>query len=228
MCGRYARRSGKKNIAENFNVTNGIEETTLAPYDYNIAPTTFQPVIRNNREGDRELLLMRWGLVPYSTQKLSDIKGISTINARSEGIATNRTWSMPFKKRRCLIPADAFYEWHRTAAKTSQPYVFTLPGQSLFAFAGLWDAWRDPHGNWLQSFTIITTQANALMSQIHTRMPVILQPNDYDRWLSRDEAAQPPLNLLASYASEAMEMRPANPLVNNARNNGPELLIPVS
>lgn len=225
MCGRYARRSDKQKIAEAFHVKSDLSEMVMPPWDYNVAPTTHQPVIREDREtGEREMVLMRWGLVPFFTKKLADVKGISTINARAESVPTSRTWREPFKKRRCLIPASAFYEWERVDPKTKKPFAFGMADASLFAFAGLWDAWKDDAGNWLQSFTIVTTEANELMSQIHTRMPVILHPRDYDRWLSRDASEQPPVDLMRPFESEGMEMHPANPLVNNVRNNGAEML----
>jgi putative SOS response-associated peptidase YedK len=229
MCGRYVRRADKQRIAEAFKAHADLESLTIGPEDFNVAPSTFQPIIRQSREGDsRELVLMRWGLIPFFTRQLSDVKGVSTINAKAESIAKSPTWREPFKKRRCLVPATAFYEWKKLDPKTKQPYAFTLPDTPLFAFAGLWDAWKDPNGNWLQSFTIVTTEANELMSAVHTRMPVILHPRDYDRWLARDITHQPPIDLLRPYESEAMRMAAANPLVGNVRNNGPEMLVPTS
>ena len=193
--------------------------------DYNVAPTTHQPIFRQSREtGERELILGRWGLVPFFTKDLKTIKGLSTINARAETIATSRTWREPMKKRRCLIPVNAFYEWPKEGKPPKQPYAFELTTGGLFAFAGIWDAWKDEEGHWLQSYAIVTTEANELMSKIHPRMPVILHPRDYDRWLDREETEQLPLDLLRPFESEAMEMREANPKVNNVRNNGPELL----
>jgi putative SOS response-associated peptidase YedK len=225
MCGRYYRRSDKQRIAETFRTRNGIDGLAMAPTDYNIAPSTFQPVIRESKEdGTRELVMMRWGLVPFFTKQLADIKGGSTINAKAETIRTSPTWREPFKKRRCLVPASGFYEWQKIDAKTRKPYAFTLSGSSLFAFAGLWDAWKDPAGGWLQSFSIVTTEANELMSTVHTRMPVILHHRDYDRWLSRVVTDQPPTYLLRPFESEEMEMKPANPLVGNVKNNGPEMV----
>jgi putative SOS response-associated peptidase YedK len=225
MCGRYVRKSDKQRIAEAFRVASDVTGLSMPPDDYNIAPSTFQPVIRESRDdGSREMVLMRWGLIPFFTKQLSDVKGVSTINARAESIQKSPTWREPFKKRRCLVPASAFYEWKRIDPKTKQPYAFTVSDVSLFAFAGLWDAWKDEQGHWLQSFSIVTTEANELMSQVHTRMPVILHQRDYDRWLSREVTEQPPVDLLRPYESEDMEMTAANPLVGNVKNNGPEML----
>jgi putative SOS response-associated peptidase YedK len=225
MCGRYVRRSDKQRIAEAFHVRGNLDGLAMPPDDFNIAPSTFQPVIRERKEtAEREMVLMRWGLIPCFTKSLADIKGISTINARAETVPTSRTWREPFKKRRCLIPASAFYEWRKIDAKTKQPFAFRVTDSPIFAFAGLWDAWKDKDGHWLQSFSIVTTEANELMSSVHTRMPVILHKRDYDRWLSREVSEQPPIDLLRPYESEGMEMSPANPLVGNVRNNGPEML----
>ena len=225
MCGRYGRRPDKQKVAEAFRVKSDLTGPSMPSDDYNIAPTTFQPVIRESKEdGSRELVLMRWGLIPFFTNQLSDIKGISTINAKAENVPKSPTWREPFKKRRCIVPVSFFYEWKKLDAKTKQPYAFSVSGNALFGFAGLWDAWKDPQEHWLQSYTIVTTEVNELMSQVHTRMPVILHPRDYDRWLSREVTEQPPVDLMRPFESEDMEMAPANPLVGNVRNNGPEML----
>lgn len=226
MCGRYARKGDKQRIAEAFHVKE-VPEFAMPDADYNVAPTTFQPIIRESRDtGEREIVLARWGLVPFFTKKLSDIKGLSTINAKAETITTARTWREPFKKRRCLIPATAFYERDKVSGgKTKQPYAFDLTNGSMFSFAGVWDAWKEPDGRWLQSYAVITTPANELIARIHDRMPVILRSRDYDRWLQRDATEQPPVDLLRPYATEEMEMNPANPAVGNVRNNGPEMLV---
>jgi len=150
--------------------------------------------------------------------------GLRLRSARAETIATSRTWREPMKKRRCLIPVNAFYEWPKEGKPPKQPYAFELSSGSLFAFAGIWDAWRDGEGQWLQSYAIVTTEANELMGRIHSRMPVILHSRDYDRWLDREQTEQLPLDLMRPFASEAMEMYEANPKVNNVRNNGPELM----
>jgi len=222
MCGRYARRGDKQRIAEAFHVRD-VPDFAMPDADYNIAPTTFQPIFRESREtGDREMILARWGLVPFFTKELSEVKGISTINARAETITTSRTWREPFKKRRCLVPASAFYEWDKKGDK--KPYTIDLANGQMFAFAGLWDAWKEPDGRWLQPFAIVTTAPNELMARIHDRMPVILRPRDYDRWMQREETEQPPIDLLKPFDAEEMEMKPANPAVGNYRNNGPEML----
>jgi len=225
VCGRYVRRSDKQKIAEYFHAHPQPAELPMPGADYNIAPTTHQPIIRQSREsGEREMVLARWGLVPFFTKDLSDIKGLSTINARAESITKASTWREPMKKRRCIIPASAFYEWPKEGAPPKQPYAFEVSNGNLFAFAGLWDAWKDKDGHWLQSFAIVTTEANELMSRIHPRMPVILHSRDYDRWLDREETERLPLDLLKPFESEGMEMYEANPKVGNVRNNGPEML----
>ena len=224
MCGRYLRRSDKQRIAEAFRVGELPEDFPVPP-DYNIAPTTFQPVIRESRESsDREMVLMRWGLIPYFAKSLADFKGISTIHARAESVEKSPTWRGSFQRRRCLVPTDGFYEWKRLDPKTKQPYSFMMRDEAPFVFAGLWDAWKEPNGGWLQSFSIVTTEANELMSSVHTRMPVILRPKDYTRWLSREVTDRPPIDLLRPFESDEMKASACNPLVGNVRNNGPEML----
>ena len=237
MCGRYLRRSDKQRIAEYFRVHGNLEGPSLTA-DYNVAPSTHQPVIRLARldpeqpEAVRGVVLMRWGLIPFHAKSLDSYKGVSTINARAETI-TKGLWKRPFERHRCLIPADGFYEWKTTPGPTGkakpkkQPFAFSLRGNEPFAFAGLWYAWRDPatpDGPWLQSFSIVTTDANELMSTVHTRMLVILHPRDYARWLDRSSEHQPPIDLLRPFESQAMQADACNPLVGNPRNNGPEML----
>jgi putative SOS response-associated peptidase YedK len=214
-----------------------VKKVFEAPYlpNYNVAPTTFQPIVRQERESDeREMVLARWGLVPYFAKSLADFKGFSTFNARAEGIAKSPTWRSPFKSRRCLVPVDGFYEWKALDDSTKpkkQPYAITLKTSEPMALAGLWDAWKEPKAQpenpdiWLQSFAIITTEANEIMSSIHTRMPVILRERDWERWLSRGTEEQPPIDLLRPYDSDMMELAPCNPAVGAVKNNGPEMLV---
>ena len=119
---------------------------------------------------------------------------------------------------------NSFYEWPKAGKPPKQPYSFELANGDLMGFAGLWDAWKDAQGHWLQSFAIVTTAANELMASIHPRMPVILHSRDYDRWLDREETARPPLDLMRPYESEEMEVHEADPKVGNSRNNGPEMV----
>ncbi|MFC6646649.1 SOS response-associated peptidase [Granulicella cerasi] len=233
MCGRYIRRSDKQRITEHFRLHG--EPPFPLPPDFNIAPTTFQPVIRLQRDThEREALLMRWGIVPFTAKSLDEYKGISTINARAESIQSG-IWKRLFERQRCLIPADGFYEWDtilpsrlsgpKSTKPRKKPMRFWLKNDPVFAFAGLWDAWRNPDtGEWLQSFAIITTEANDLLASIHTRMPVILHPRDYARWIDRSGDSPLPLDLLKPFDAAEMQAAEANPKVNNARNNGEELL----
>jgi putative SOS response-associated peptidase YedK len=240
MCGRYYRRSDKQRLAEAFRLGKLPDGFVLPDWDYNVAPTTFQPVIREVRDpaavapGDstRELVLMRWGLVPFHAKSLADYKGVSTINAKAETLQTSGLWRIPFARRRCLIPADGFYEWKKLDSKSRQPWAFSLADGQPFAFAGIWDAWKDPAvaegpsngpDPWLQSFTIITTTPNPLTATVHDRMPAILEPRDYARWLSREESdpAHLPIDLLRPFPADQMTAHRAHPDIGNVRNNHP-------
>lgn len=241
MCGRYLRRSDKQRIAETFHIAKGLADLVLPPWDYNVAPTTHQPVIRADRDtGEREAALMRWGLVPYFAKDLKSF-AFSTINARAESLSTSAIFRGPFERRRCLVPADGFYEWKKLAvapagagdkpakkkdAVAKLPFTFTLASGEPFAFAGLWDRWKDSAGGFLESFTIITTTPNELTVAVHNRMPVILRPQDYDLWLSHLPIEKgtlvPQLELLAllrPYPADRMEAREAHMDVGNVRNN---------
>jgi len=229
MCGRYYRRSDKQRIAEAFHLGKLPDDFVLSP-DFNVAPTTFQPVIRADREtGARELVMMRWGMIPHFAASLKEFQGVSTINAKAETLMTSGTWRVPLQRRRCIIPADGFYEWKKLAGKTKQPYAFALQSGEPFAFAGLWDAWREPKTSpqtvdrWLQSFTIITTDANELTATVHDRMPVILKQSEYDRWLSRVDPERPPVDLLRPFAADQMTVHPVDPRVGSVKNNEPGL-----
>jgi putative SOS response-associated peptidase YedK len=178
MCGRYRLSRRKQIIEEHFDIVSGEEDWTPR---YNIAPTQPVPVIRQHpKEPSRMLSLMRWGLIPSWAKDTPGSAGM--INARSETAATKPAFRDPLKFRRCLVPADAFYEWKRTGA-AKQPFCFDVNDGELFAFAGLWDRWRDPSGQWIRSCSILTTISNAVTSLVHDRMPVILQRDDYNLWL---------------------------------------------
>lgn len=205
--------------------TNVFDETYLAP-SYNVAPTDFQPIVRLDRDGQRELTVMRWGLVPYWA-KNSKI-GFSTINAKSETVTTSPTFREAMKRRRCLVPAEWFYEWQKIDGKAKQPYAISLRDDSLFAFAGLWERWRDKAKDQvIETYTILTVDPNELLEPIHDRMPAILAPKDYQRWLEPGEPTHLPTDLLRPYPAEEMKAWKVGSAVGNVRNNAPELLAPI-
>jgi putative SOS response-associated peptidase YedK len=190
---------------------------------WNAAPTAKLPVVvSSNRE--RTLTLMRWGLVPAWAK---DIKiGSSTFNARAEGIDTRPAFRAAWKAgRRCLVIADGYYEW-RDADK--QPFAVALGNRGPMTFAGLWDLWRTPDGNMLKSFSIITTQANDLLSPLHNRMPVLLAPDRWAPWLGESAATDGELKaMLKPYPCENMTFWPVNRKVGNVRNDSPDLFAPL-
>lgn len=223
MCGRYGRRADKQRIAEWMQArnTNVFDESYFGP-TYNAAPQSLQPVVRLEKEtGERELTMMRWGLVPFWAK---DAKiGYSTINAKAETITTSATFREAMKRRRCIVPAEWFYEWQKIDAKTKQAYAIGMQDGALFGFAGLWDAWKDKAAErTLETFTIITTDPNALMEPLHTRMPVILKREDYGRWLEPGDPARLPVDLLRPFDADAMKAWKVNARVGNVRNNDPE------
>ena len=224
MCGRYARKSDKQRIADAFHVAAG--HVPEFPFSFNVAPQSFQPVVRNSRENAaREIVLMRWGLVPFwaKDQKV----GYSTINAKAETIATAAAFREALKRRRCIVPADAFYEWQKLDAKHKQPFAIALKSGEPYGFAGLWDRWKAEDGQPLETFTVITTDANELVAPLHDRMPVILEPKDYDRWLDvSDKDARPPVDLLRPFPAEKMTAWPVGREVGNVKNDCPELMEP--
>ena len=220
MCGRYVRRSDKQKIAEYFHAKPSARRAAATGRGLQHRTDNLPA----DHPAKRGLVLARWGLVPFFTKELSEIKGLSTITARAESIIKAPTWREPMKKRRCIVPADAFFEWRKVDKPPKQPYAFELANGHPIGFAGLWDAWKDKDGHWLQSFAIVTTEANELMAPIRPRMPVILHARDYYRWLDREETERLPLDLLRPLESEEMEMFEANPRVGNVRNNGPQLM----
>jgi putative SOS response-associated peptidase YedK len=178
MCGRYRLSRRKQLVDEYFGSVS--EEEDWEPR-YNIAPNQSVAVIRQNPKAPvRELSLMRWGLIP-SWAKDSSVAA-QMINARSETAGTKPVFRDALRSRRCLIPADGFYEWKQDG-KTKQPFCVQVNQGQLFAFAGLWDRWKDPSGNWMKTCSILTTTPNAVTSAVHDRMPVILDPDTYDLWL---------------------------------------------
>jgi putative SOS response-associated peptidase YedK len=223
MCGRYRLSRRKQLVEEYFDTASDAEDWSPR---YNIAPTQPVPVIRlNPKEPIRQLSLMRWGLIP-SWAKDSSVAA-SMINARAETAATKPAFSNALKSRRCLIPADGFYEWVRTG-KAKQPYCFEVNDGELFAFAGIWDRWKDPSGQWVKSCSILTTTPNAVTSAVHDRMPVILDPDGYDVWLDPGmtnvtEAS----GLLKPYHARLMRCYPVSTRVNSVVNDDEGCSAPV-
>ena len=199
MCGRYRLARKKEILAEVFDVGDDDEWSPR----YNIAPSQSVPVVRQDTTRPvRSFSLIRWGLIPFWAK---DAKaGYKMINARAETIAEKLAFREPLVSRRCLIPADGFYEWSKFS-KGKSPFCFTLADDSVFAFAGIWDRWKNPERELVETCSIITTSANALLSDIHDRMPVILKGEDYDRWLDPGfKQVDDILDLLKPYQADSM------------------------
>jgi putative SOS response-associated peptidase YedK len=225
MCGRYRLSRRKQLVDEFFDIAPG-EEYEWSPR-YNIAPTQPVPLIRQNpTQPRRELSLMRWGLIPSSSWA-QDVSGAPLINARSETAATMPAFRDPFKSRRCLIPADGFYEWLKKAG-AKQPFCFEVNNGELFAFAGLWDRWKDPSGNWIRSCSILTTAPNAVTSAVHDRAPVILNRDSYDLWLDPEMTKVETISdLLKPFDSRLMRCHPVSTRINHVANDDEECSVRV-
>ena len=191
---------------------------------YNIAPTQLVAAVRVTPDANgRELVPLKWGLIP-SWSKDPKI-ATSCINARGETVATKPAFRSAFKKRRCLILADGYYEWTGKPGK-KQPWHFHLHNDKPFAFAALWEHWKPAEGDAVETCTIVTTAANEFAAKYHDRMPVVVDPGDYSLWLDPASATDRLLPLLDSRPIAGMEVVAVNPAVNNSRNQGPELLTP--
>jgi len=217
MCGRFAFYSPGEATAALFGATGSFE---VEPR-YNIAPTQHIAAIRNDEEDGRELTMLRWGLIPFWAKDKSI--GNRMINARAETIAEKPAYRAAYHRRRCLVLADGFYEWHKEAAD-KVPYFISLANEQPFALAGLWESWQSKESDKsIQSATLITTAANDFMASLHHRMPVILEPATADRWLAGDD------DLIDYAISHGPELRawPVDRRVNNARNEGADLIQPI-
>ena len=217
MCGRY-RLSRRKQLVEEYFDASGDEDWNPR---YNIAPTQPLPVIRQHPEQPRRVFsLMRWGLIPSWAKDTTGSAGM--INARSETAAEKPAFRDAMKFRRCLVPADGFYEWARKGT-SKQPFCFQVNAGELFAFAGLWDRWKDQSGQWVKSCSILTTTPNAVTSAVHDRMPVILKRDDYDLWLDPGMTNTDALSdLLEPFDARLMRSYPVSSRVNQVQNDDPE------
>lgn len=219
MCGRFTLTASPEQLAALFELP---QEPVVVPR-YNIAPTQPVAVVRlQPQTAQREWALTYWGLIP-SWSKDPSI-GARMINARSETVTEKPAFRAAFKRRRCLVPTTGFYEWKKVG-KGKQPYYITTPDRSPFAIAGLWEYWEGADGSALESCTLLTTSANGLMSPLHDRMPVIVEPADYAQWLGtgRDETPNALDNLqhlLRSYPDDGLVAYPVSSYVSNAHNEG--------
>jgi putative SOS response-associated peptidase YedK len=230
MCGRYVSVSSPTILAERFQVET-VRVAEIEP-SYNVAPRAEVPVIAES-QGVRTLDLLRWGLVPSWAKDLSI--GDRMINARAEKITASNAYKRAFERRRCIVPADGFYEWEpvrRDGKKVKQPWFFRRRDGEPLAFAGLWEIWHDPNlgddAPRIRSCVIITTDANDVVRPIHDRMPVVLPESEWSSWLDRENHDVAALQkLLVPAPPDEFETWPVSTLVNKADNNSPELLDPV-
>jgi putative SOS response-associated peptidase YedK len=237
MCGRFGRRSDQSQVAawarshdiDLFDLDSETDYLRLAS-SYNIAPSSKQPVVRIDRDtGKPALTLMKWGLVPsWSPAPVADFK---SINARADRLDSSGAWRESWKRRRCLIPAEFFYEWEPLSVeekrrRISRPWAVSLVDESTFAFGGIWDRWKgngDKDRSFvLYSFSIVTVDPNELLEPFHNRCPLIIEPKDYQRWLE-PESPHPPVDLLRTFPAEKMKAWRVAPL----RGDGPQLLAPL-
>ncbi|MCC7446715.1 MAG: SOS response-associated peptidase [Anaerolineae bacterium] len=221
MCGRYTITADPTQLAERFNAA--LPSELIQPR-FNVAPTQSLPVLLN--EGEREIQLLRWGLIPRWAKEPSN--DYSMINARAETLEEKNTYRDAFRKRRCLVLADSFYEWQKTPdVKTKVPMRIMLKSGQPFAFAGLWETWKDHEtGELIRSFTIVTTTPNDLVEPIHNRMPAILLPELENEWINDDTGPDVWRDLLKPYPADLMTAYPVSRRVNSPANDDPSLLQP--
>ena len=245
MCGRYASARKRQELLDEFRIERDRVDESLAP-DYNVAPTkpVYAVMTRGSRgDGDsapknvaRELRVVRWGLVPYWAKDLKI--GSRMINARAETVDSKPAFRQAFTRRRCLLPADGFYEWQQVAGNgkaRKQPYFIHRADDGVLAFAGLYEIWRDksiPEDDpaaWLWTATIITTRAEDSVGEIHDRMPMVIDPTRWADWLDPGNSDKADLlTLLAPASAGALTSYPVSMAVNSVRNNGPALLEPLA
>jgi len=218
MCGRFVRHTNVQTLARLLDTLNTIE----LPESYNVAPSMPVLAARTDREGNRELAALRWGLIPYWAK--DPAVAYRTINARAETVDSKPAFREPFKHRRCLIPADGFYEWQKTDSG-KQPYYIALESGEPMFFAGLWDRWR--HGEEpIESCTIITCAANDALQTLHDRMPVQIEPADFACWLDPD-ASSDDLKSLLTVRDYATAVWPVSRTVNKPANDTAENIQPL-
>ncbi|HWX53076.1 MAG TPA: SOS response-associated peptidase [Verrucomicrobiae bacterium] len=218
MCGRYRLTAKERYLRDHF----GLDDDPEWSPRWNIAPTQPVAIVRQDAtQPKRSFAQVRWGLVPYWAKEPSI--GFKTINAASETAADKPAFRDAIRRRRCLVPADGFYEWRKISAKEKQPYNFGMTDDSVFAFAGLWERWQDAAGKAVETCAILTTRPNALVAEVHDRMPAILTLENYDLWL--DPGITDParvMECLAPFDTRRMKKYPVGTRVNRPENEGPE------
>ncbi len=221
MCGRFTQVRPWSELVELYRITESTQAPNLKPR-YNVAPTQDVPIVRRPRDAEgRELVIVRWGLVPFWAK---DVKiSYRMINARAETVHEKPAFRQAFQKRRCLVAADGFYEWQKKPGGKKQPYFITVADDQPFPFAGLWEVWKSPEDERIESCTIVVTEASERLRSIHDRMPVILEPEKFDPWLDMSLSAKEARALLKPYGGE-MTVYPVSSRVNNVRNDDPGLI----
>ena len=221
MCGRFTLTATFEEIIDRFDIQNFLAEENYSP-SYNIAPSQSVLAVINDGQTNR-MGFLKWGFIPPWAKDKS-IAG-KMINARAETIAEKPSFRNAFKKKRCLVIADSFYEWKRHEDKSKTPMRIKLKSNDLFAMAGIWEAWKSPEGKTLYTCSVITTGPNELMKDIHDRMPVILKPDDEKTWLDTSISETNDINkLLVPFDENLMETYAVSSLVNSPRNNSVELI----
>lgn len=218
MCGRYRLTAKERYLRDHFGLD---DDPSWAPR-WNIAPTQQVAIIRQHPTGPARIFsLMHWGLIPYWAKDSSI--GLKTINAMSETAAEKPAFRDALRFRRCLLPADGFYEWKRLGAREKQPFQFQMADGSSFAFAGLWERWQGPNKELVETCTILTTKPNSLISDVHDRMPVILASGDYDLWLDPAiKDANRVAGCLRPFDTNLMKKYPVSTRVNRSENDDEE------
>jgi putative SOS response-associated peptidase YedK len=220
MCGRYAITSAPEAIRRLF----GYDEQPNFPPRYNVAPTQPVPIVRM-MEGKRRFALVRWGFIP---SWVKDPRTFSLlINARGESLGDKPAFRAAMRYRRCLFPANGFYDWRRAGERVT-PYYVRLKAGGPMALAGLWENWMGPHGEEMETAVIVTTRANRLLAPIHPRMPVIVPPEAFDLWLDARVEATTAAALIAPAPEDMLEMHEVSPAVNSAANDTPDLIAPMT
>ncbi|SCE91779.1 SOS response-associated peptidase [Micromonospora chokoriensis] len=219
MCGRYATTRSSGELSALFEASDDTDGL-LRP-DHNVAPTDRVPLVRVSPEGHRSLCVGRWGLLPHWSRSAAGAARM--INARAETVATSRAYAGSFSRRRCLVPADGWYEWVRRPDGGRQPYYMTPTDGSVLALAGIWSVWESGADSRL-TFSVLTTAALGDLAEVHDRMPVLLPPGSWSSWLAPTDEPERLLVPASAEQSAGLEIRPVGPAVGDVRNDGPHLI----